>query len=65
MKDDNGVFLVLILLFLGIYGWILNIYMLVQLDFEPPYKAEVIRIIGIPVGIVGSVIGYINFDEER
>lgn len=65
MKDGNGVFLVLIFILLGIYGWVLNIYKLVKLDFEPPYKAEVIRIIGIPVGIVGSVIGYITFDEER
>lgn len=52
------------LILLG-YGWVLNIYKLVKLDFEPPYKTEVIRIIAIPVGIVGSIIGYINFDEER
>lgn len=64
MKNYNGVFLVLIFIWLCIYGWVLNIYKLVKLDFEPPYKAEVIRIIGVPVGIVGSVIGYINFDEE-
>ena len=60
-----GGLVALILLIICGYGWVLNIYKLVKLDFEPPYKAEVIRIIAIPVGIVGSVIGYINFDEER
>ena len=65
MKNDNGVFLVLIFILICTYGWVLNIYKLVKLDFNEPYKAEVIRIIGIPTGIVGSVIGYMNFDEER
>lgn len=60
----NSWMIVLILLTISVYGWVLNIYKLVKLDFEPPYKAEVIRTIGIPVGIVGSVVGYINFDEE-
>lgn len=65
MKNDNGVFLVLIFILLCIYGWVLNIYKLVKLDFNEPYKAEVIRIIGVPVGIVGVLVGYFNFDEER
>lgn len=54
----------IIILVIGIYGWVLNIYKLVKLDFEPPYKTEIIRIIGIPVSIVGSVIGYINFETK-
>lgn len=65
MKDDNGIFLVLILFLICTYGWILNIYKLVQLDFEKPYQAEVIRIIGVPVGMVGAVVGYVNFEEEK
>ena len=49
----------------GIFGWCLNIYKLCYLDFNAPYKAEVVRVIGVFTGPVGSVIGYLNFDEEK
>ena len=44
-------------------GWGLNMYKLTGLDFEAPYKAEVLRVIGI-VPPIGMVMGYITFDEE-
>jgi len=56
------------LVFLIIYltaavGWCLNLYKLTQLDFASPYKAEVIRIVGITP--LGAVIGWIKLDEEE
>ena len=65
MKVDILVFIFILFFLFCIYGWVLNIYKLVQLDFNPPYKAEVIRIIGVPIDVVGVVVGYFNFDEER
>lgn len=41
-------------------GWILNIVKLTKCDFEPSYKAEIIRIIGIPVSPVGMIAGYMD-----
>jgi len=45
-------------------GWGINIYKLTSLDFEEPYKAEVLRIIGLPVAPMGGVIGYMDIGEE-
>jgi hypothetical protein len=46
------------------FGYFANIYKLTQLDFEEPYKAEIIRGVGLfpPVGIFA---GYMTFDEEK
>lgn len=44
-------------------GWGLNVYKLCKLDFEPSYKAEIIRAIAIPTGL-GCIVGYIKFQEE-
>lgn len=52
-----------VVLLIGSY--IANIYKLTQLDFEPNYKAEAIRIIGIPVMPVGVAAGLISFEEEK
>lgn len=40
-------------------GWIMNIYKLTNCDFEAPYKAEVIRVIGI-VPTIGAIVGYMD-----
>ncbi len=45
-------------------GWGMNLVKLVQLDFESPYKAEVIRTIGI-VPIIGAITGYMTIGEEN
>lgn len=47
------------------WGWVANVIKLVNLDFEAPYKAEIIRGIGVPVGALGVVLGFIDFDEEK
>jgi len=44
-------------------GWGLNIYKLTQCDFAEPYKAEVIRGVGIALPFVGSVAGWMDIDD--
>ena len=48
-----------------ICGYFANIYKLTQLDFEPNYKAEAIRIVGIPIAPLGVIAGFITFEEEK
>lgn len=43
-------------------GWVMNIYKLTQCDFEAPYKAEVIRVVGI-IPPVGAIVGYMDFGK--
>ncbi len=44
-------------------GWCVNIYKLTQCDFEPSYKAEIIRTIGVVVPVVGGVTGWMEFGK--
>ena len=46
-------------------GYIMNIVKFCKCDFEAPYKAEIIRGVGISTGPVGSVIGYINIEDGK
>jgi hypothetical protein len=46
-------------------GWIKNIIKLSNCDFEPSYRSEVLRIIGIPVAPMGIVIGYMDLTDEK
>lgn len=43
-------------------GWGMNFYKFVKLDFASPYKAEVIRGVGVVTGL-GAVTGYININD--
>jgi hypothetical protein len=61
MKGAIGAYLLLLAL-VGT-GWVLNLVKLSSLDFEPPYKAEVFRVVGLAPPI-GMVVGWFNFDEE-
>lgn len=45
-------------------GWVLNLVALFQCDFEPRYKAEAIRTIGVVVPFVGGVAGYMEIKDE-
>ena len=56
--------LVLILYVAGVIGFVSNIVKLCKADFEPSYKEEILRGIGIPVAPVGAVLGYIDFEEK-
>ncbi len=42
-------------------GWVKNIVKFVQLDFKSPYKAEVIR--GVGLTSYGAIIGWINIKD--
>lgn len=58
----SAVFVICIYVFF-FFGWGMNIYKLTKCDFEPSYKAEIIRGIGIIVAPVGSIVGYIDIGE--
>lgn len=51
-----------IIAILALFGYGKNIYKLVQSDFEPPYKREIVHGIGI-IPVVGVFIGYMNFED--
>lgn len=62
----NTSYTLFIILFLAAaFGWVANIVKFAKLDFEAPYKSEVIRGISIPAWPVGSVIGFIKIGEEK
>jgi Na+/glutamate symporter len=52
---------VLVIIF-SVVGWGMNLYKFVKLDFKSPYKAEVIRAVGVATGL-GAVTGYININD--
>jgi len=51
-----------LIIILGTIGWVMNAIKLAKLDFEEPYKAEIIRGIGL-VLIVGAFTGYIDIED--
>lgn len=60
-----GTILVILFIFIGgIFGWGRNIYKLAKCDFEAPYKAEIIRGIGI-IPPVGAILGYCNISDGK
>jgi hypothetical protein len=57
------VIIVMFIALAGLFGWVKNIYRLAQTDFQAPYKAEVLRGIGIFVPPMGAIEGYINIED--
>lgn len=52
-----------LLLFVAIAtGWGLNMYKFVKCDFEAPYKAEILRGIGI-IPPIGAIMGWIHIED--
>lgn len=49
----------------GIIGWGMNINALIQCDFEPKYRAEVIRAVGVVVPPVGAIAGWVTIEDEK
>lgn len=70
-RNSRGVtlleFLVVVLIiFLPLTAmWGTNVVKLCNLDFEAPYKAEVLRIIGIPAAPIGMILAWVTFEEEE
>jgi hypothetical protein len=52
-----------LLYFILIVGWGMNIYKFCKLDFKEPYKAEIVRGIGIPTGPVGAIMGFMTIED--
>lgn len=47
----------------GLVGYGMNIYKLMQCDFEKPYRAEVIRAAGVPFVPMGSICGFLTISD--
>jgi hypothetical protein len=56
-----GVFIVVIGLFIG---YVVNIVKLTKTDFKPPYKAEILRGVGIIVPPVGGIEGWLKIKDN-
>lgn len=63
MKDSGLGLAIIAIYILAVWGYIANIYKLTDCDFDKPYKAEVIRIVGICVPPVGCITGFMDIDE--
>lgn len=59
-----GILSLVLLAFLLISGWVMNIVKLARADFEAPYKTEIVRIIGL-VPPVGVIVGHMTIGEEN
>lgn len=73
IKNTNGIvgaiFVIIVMIMyicvplLVIYGYVMNFVYFVGLDFNEPYKAEIIRGIGVLSG-VGAIVGYIDIKDN-
>ena len=55
--------IVLIFWFACFLGYVMNVAKLIRCDFKAPYKAEVIRVIGVFTGVVGAVAGWMEIED--
>jgi len=56
--------IIVTLICLPAYGWIKNIVELTKLDFKAPYKAEVVRVLGVAAAPLGCILGFINIKDN-
>jgi hypothetical protein len=54
----------LLLLIVMAAGWVANVVKFITCDFRAPYKAEVLRGVGIVVPFVGCVEGYFTIEDK-
>lgn len=47
----------------GVIGWGMNVYKLIHLDFKTPYKAEIMRGIGL-FPVVGAITGWMEISDN-
>ncbi len=62
MKQNMGLlsFVVILgIIIAGVYGWVMNLVMIMHSDFSHITGLLVIRIIGIFMAPIGAVLGYI------
>lgn len=67
MKDFDIMtsIIAIIIVVVMFFGYCINIYKVFQCDFEAPYKAEVIRISGIVVPVIGAIGGYVDIKDGK
>jgi hypothetical protein len=58
-----SVVLCVLLFATAVCGWWMNIVAIMDCDFETPFKAETIRIVGIFVAPVGCVAGWVDLGK--
>lgn len=61
MKFFITLFIVFVLA--GAVGWANNLIALFNCDFKAPYKAEVIRTVGVFVPPLGAVVGWAHIED--
>ena len=64
-RSNNSSFIGVIICAIIVSLWFVNMAKFIQLDFEEPYKAEIIRGVGVPVWPMGIIISLIELDEEK
>jgi len=57
--------IVCIVLIFVVVGYVKNIVKLCHCDFDSPFKAEVIRAVGIVIPPVGVVAGYCKINDKK
>lgn len=66
MKKQKGFKLIeivfVILVILGIIGYTLNVFKLINSNFEQPYKREIVHFIGI-IPVIGIFTGYMDIED--
>lgn len=45
------------------FGWVNNLVQLLRCDFASPYKAEILRTVGVFVPPIGMVEGYLSIKD--
>ena len=67
-KTFTGLGIIVLLLFVAflIVSYVVNIYKLTQLDFQPSYTAEVVRIAGVVPGFnsITLITAWVDIGEE-
>lgn len=58
MQTLIAVYLYLIVIVGFLIGWVMNIVKLFSVPFDPLSAELVLRIVGIPVGVIGAVYGW-------
>lgn len=60
----KGMGVVMLVWFLILSGWVVNIVKLCRCDFEAPYKTEIVRGVSALIPIVGTFTGWMDIGEE-
>lgn len=60
------VLFVIVFCIISAFGlWVTNVVKFVSLDFDTPYRAEIIRGIGIPAAPIGIIVSLMDIGEEN